>query len=61
MLFFLLMSIFTLMYFYSNELNVYKKQKQEVFVLFQLLFQINNKYKNKNVGYNSGVTNSITY
>ena len=61
MLFFLLMSIFTLMYFYSNELNMYKKQKQEVFVLFQLLFQINNKYKNKNMGYNSGVTNSITY
>ena len=49
MLFFLLMSIFTL-YFYSNELNKYKEQKQEAFVLFQLLFQINNKYKNKNTG-----------
>ena len=46
MLFFLLMSIFTLMYVYSNELNKYKEQKQEVFVLFQLLFQMNNKYKN---------------
>ena len=60
MLFFLLMSIFTL-YFYSNELNQYKEQKQEAFVLFQLLFQINNKYKNKNTGYNSVVTNSMTY
>ena len=60
MLFFLLMSIFTL-YFYSNELNKYKEQKQEAFVLFQLLFQINNKYKNKNTGYNSAVTNSMTY
>ena len=60
MLFFLLMSIFTL-YFYSNELKKYKEQKQEAFVLFQLLFQINNKYKNKNTGYNSAVTNSMTY
>ena len=39
MLFFLLMSIFTLMYFYSKELNMCIEQKQEVFVLFQLLFQ----------------------
>ena len=45
MSFFLLMSI-CILYFYLNELNKYKEQKQEVFVLFQLLFQMNNKYKN---------------